>query len=384
MSLERPLLVLLVEDSQVDAHFVRSCLKQAHETYQVQHVDTLAGAELALEKRAPDAVLLDLNLPDASGSDAVSTLAIAAPDSPIVVITGSDEQDVEAMRAGAQDYLRKRDVNPAALDRAIRHAVQRQRLSTELRKANARLKELQAFRESFLNNVAHDMANPITVVRLNLGLIEAGTLDAEGRERLEAALLATRQMASLVQDLRDVSLLFSGQFRIHPRPIDLCKLVRDVAQAQTAVAAREDVTLRVDAPAAIPLQADELRLQQVLTNLVTNAVKFSRKGGTVRIEARRADGRRALVRVVDDGRGIAPEKLERLFRPFAQVHDDLAEKRGTGLGLFIAKGFVEAHRGHVGVESDGPDRGSTFWFDLPLATADARPPPPAAHDDVRT
>ncbi len=153
-----------------------------------------------------------------------------------------------------------------------------------------------------------------------------------------------------------------GRFETNRRPTDLATLVRQVAQGYEV--ATPDHHIHVEAPPELVGNWDEDRLAQVLNNLIGNAVRYSPSGGEVWVRLERRDGQ-ALLSVTDQGLGLAPEELATLFQPFRR--GTRAEKpEGMGLGLYITKGIVEAHGGHIWAESPGPGQGSTFYVSLPI------------------
>jgi signal transduction histidine kinase len=167
-------------------------------------------------------------------------------------------------------------------------------------------------------------------------------------------------MQRLVEDLFVAAQLGEGQFKLKPGPMDLAECIRQVVAEQQARTDRH--RLVVDGPSSLPGRWDEGRIRQTLTNIISNAIKYSPDGGEVRVVYTRANGV-ARVAVSDQGPGISDEDLQRLFQPFARL--DRAEPvMGTGLGLFISKGIVESHGGRIWVESE-IGRGSTFVLTLP-------------------
>jgi CheY-like chemotaxis protein len=174
-----------------------------------------------------------------------------------------------------------------------------------------------------------------------------------------------KRMTAIVRDFLDVQRLEHGQFSLAARPTDLRALVLHSAR----IAQRDtDHRLILDVPECLPsVQADPDRVQQVLANLLSNARKYTPAGGDIHLSARPVDGA-VEVAVADNGLGIPPEALAKLFDKFYRVDgDDRRLIRGTGLGLAIVKQIVQAQGGHVGVESAGRAQGSRFWFTLPLA-----------------
>jgi signal transduction histidine kinase len=167
-------------------------------------------------------------------------------------------------------------------------------------------------------------------------------------------------MQRLVEDLFVAAQLGEGQFKLKPGPMDLAECIRQVVAEQQARASRHHLV--VDGPSSLTGTWDEGRVRQMLTNIISNAVKYSPEGGEVRVAFSRANGL-ARVEVSDQGPGISEEDLSRLFQPFARL-DRAKPVAGTGLGLFISKGIVESHGGRIWVDSE-IGRGSTFVITLP-------------------
>ncbi len=219
----------------------------------------------------------------------------------------------------------------------------------------------------FTSMIAHDLRNSVAALDAYGQLLRRqGIADLP---ELAAKMLAATEGASarikrLTEDLADTTSLINGQFRLRPSRMDLAELARSIVDLRRATA--EHHRLRLEAPAHLEGVWDQDRLGQLLLNLVSNAVKYSPQGGevTVRVEAV-PDG--AVIRVSDEGVGVPSEKLDDLFQPFMRL-DSLPGVQGTGLGLFIAKGIVDAHGGQIMVTSS-VGNGSTFSVWLPSLTA---------------
>lgn len=222
-------------------------------------------------------------------------------------------------------------------------------------------------RDEVLAIVAHDLRNPLNVVVSGItGVLGAPPgADAEGqRHRLDLALSAARRAGRLTHDLLDVARLEAGRFSVQPAPRDARALLEDAAEAQRALAAEAGLELRVDAPPDLPhVLADNDRAVQVLENLLSNAVRFTPRGGRVVLAAAPAD-RHVRFAVEDTGPGIPAEERARVFERFWQGRR--ASRRGAGLGLLIARGIVEAHGGRIWIEVP-PGGGTRVCFTLPVA-----------------
>lgn len=239
----------------------------------------------------------------------------------------------------------------------------RRAAESEADEAN-RLRELDHLRTSFVNVAAHELNTPLTPIRMQLALL--GNEDPARRARALAILRRNvDRLSRIVRDLVTVNRLQQGRLDMRPGPTDLAEVVRQGVESFRDAAATGGIDLRHDVKRAVSLVADADRLQQVVDNLLANAVKFTQRGGAVEVRLRHAKGL-ARVEVQDDGPGIAAEDLSRLFRPFSQLEAG-RERGGTGLGLHLSREIVEAHGGRIWAESPGPGLGSTFVVELPMA-----------------
>ena len=230
----------------------------------------------------------------------------------------------------------------------------------------ARLEADESQRRVFMADVSHELRTPLTVVQGNIEAIVDGVHPADAAH-LAAILDETRVLGRLVDDLRTLAQSEAGTLQLHPEPTDPGLLIADVARSFATVAGTTGATIAI-APAEadqddLPLlDVDPIRIREVLTNLVANALRYTPPGGTVTIAGRtEPDGRWLRIEVRDSGPGLAPEVAEHVFDRFAKS----ADSGGSGLGLAIARYLVEAHGGEIGLISP-PGGGTTAWFRLPL------------------
>jgi signal transduction histidine kinase len=291
--------LLLVEDNPGDARLIRELLRQAEPfPFDLAHVERLRDAIERLQRRETDAVLLDLYLPDSQGMETVVQLLDAAPEIPIVVLTGrSDERTVlDVVQAGAQDYLVKDEITGRLLAHSIRYAIERSRLERERwnllhREQHARTVAESAVRsrDEVLAVVAHDLRNPLAAISTTLSLLRDGTIPPEqSAHHLDVVQRSAEQMDRLIQDLLDVARIEHGTLRIEPRPVPVHSLLANAAELLRAPATQAGLLLRTETEPDLPeVQADPPRIVQVLSNLVGNALRFSPRGGEVSVRARR-------------------------------------------------------------------------------------------------
>ena len=223
----------------------------------------------------------------------------------------------------------------------------------------ARIQANESQRKQLLADVTHELRTPLTIMQGNVEAILDGVHPAD-TAHIAPLLEETKVLARLVDDLRTLSLAEAGALALHREPVDVASLARDVVAAFSDQARRDEVTLRSSADGSTELEADPVRVREVLVNLVTNALRYTPAGGSVDIDVRGAD-RQVEVTVRDTGTGIAPDAVGGIFDRFSRSTDS----PGAGLGLAIAKGLVEAHGGAIRAEST-PGQGTKIVFTLPV------------------
>jgi signal transduction histidine kinase len=242
----------------------------------------------------------------------------------------------------------------------------------ELQAAHERLVQIDRFKTQFINNAAHELGTPLTPIRVQLHLLEesrSGELNEQQRKAVEMLNRNVQRLAALVQDVLDVARLQAGRLSVNPEPMELGPAVEEAVESFRPAAEQAGLELAAYAPADLVVLADPKRVAQVLTNLLSNAIKFTPRGGRVQVRVRRQGGE-AVLEVRDTGLGLTEEQARRLFQPFSQVHDALQNpKGGSGLGLFICRGFIEQQGGRISCASPGPGRGTTFTVTLPTEDA---------------
>lgn len=218
-------------------------------------------------------------------------------------------------------------------------------------------------RDEMVGVVSHDLRNPVAAVKmLSMSLLkDAATEDPDAREKIELVCQAADQMDALIRDLLDVNRLDAGQLAIAAQPVDPATLLLESLQTLRPLVEARGIDLDLQIGTGLPkVMADRERIQQTLSNLVGNAIKFSPNGSKIAVVIRRdADG--VVISVVDNGKGIAPEQLPRVFDRYWQ--SSRTDRQGAGLGLAIAKGIVETHGGRIWIESK-PGEGTTASFTL--------------------
>lgn len=259
---------------------------------------------------------------------------------------------------------------------ALSHAAMIAKLqlnNEQLASANEKLRELDKLKSQFLSVATHELRTPLSVIlgyNSMLGEMLSDRLDEQEQQTLRESVSACKRLIRLVNSMLDITQIESGKMRMTFEAGDLRRTVSSVASLFQHEAQTKNVHITTEVPARLPrLMMDSERIEQVLVNLVGNALKFTQSGGSIKITVRASDGG-AIVAVSDTGIGIAPEDLGKIFDEFAQVRRQAAkrQKEGSGLGLAIARRIVEAHYGTLDVHSE-LGRGSTFSFTLPDGAA---------------
>jgi len=275
-------------------------------------------------------------------------------------------------------------------------AAERQQLLERERIARDQAERLSALKDEFLATLSHELRTPLNAMLGWAGMLQRGVKDeATFKRGLETIERNARAQGQLIDDLLDMSRIIAGTVRLDVQTVDPARIVEAAVGTVHPAAAAKTITLRTDLGrdgGVLPLEvrADPGRLQQVLWNLLANAVKFTPPGGSVQVLLGR-DGFEAVIRVIDSGIGIAPDFLPYVFDRFRQQDASISRQHGgLGLGLSIAKQLVELHGGTIAVDSAGPNTGTTFTVRLPLthepaivaAVAGVRAPVPAAQGDL--
>ena len=372
--------VLLIEDNPGDARLVEEALSDTRfARWQVSWRQTLSDGLELLGQEGFVAVLLDLTLPDCTGAETIARVQSAAPWMPIVVLTGNDDPSIsrEAVKAGAQDYLVKGLFDGGLLSRSLFYAIERARFRADLLKARDEALQAVKLKSEFLAVISHEMRTPMNAIVGPIELLIDTALDEEQTELAKTALIGSRTMLALIEDILDYSRLASGDLRMREVAFDLTETLGALIGDFSEQAQEKGLALVVRNETARPLllAGDPARLGQVLVNLIGNAIKFTEHGEisvAVKCESETALEAKLRFTIADTGIGI-PHHIEksRLFAPFSQADSSSTRKYGGwGLGLAISAQIVERLGGEIGVSSS-PGKGATFWFTARMRKAPA-------------
>ncbi len=374
---------VLVADDNADMRQYVARLLGAR--WDVEAVGDGHAALAALAARPADLLLADVMMPGLGGFELLRAVRAdpAARRIPVILLSAraGEESRVEGLEAGADDYVIKPFSARELIARVEAHVklkalreraeAERERLLEEERRARASAEAASRAKDEFLAVLSHELRTPLNAVYGWARILQSGSLDGDAAARAVEVIMRNAQaQVKLIDDMLDVSRIVTGKMRLDVRPVVLQTVVE--AALDAARPAAEVKGLRLHAvldPRALSVSGDPDRLQQVVWNLLINAVKFTPRGGRVQVELQRV-GSSVEILVSDTGQGITPDVLPHVFQRFQQG-DSTSTRRHTGLGLGLAlvRHLVELHGGTVHAASAGEGRGATFTVALPVAIA---------------
>ena len=366
--------VLNVNDRVAARYVITKMLEGAGYTV-LEAATGLEAIEVAREHR-PNVVILDIKLPDIDGLEVCRRLKADSLTEGISVVQTSAtystvDMKIRGLDVGADSYLMQ-PFSAAELAATVNSLVRMRRTEQVQRKRAEAFAEADRKKDEFLAMLAHELRNPLAAIVASQGILD--TLPARNDLEKRARAIGKRQaqhLSRLIDDLLDVSRVTRGKIELHREPVALAALLRGVADsARSSIESRNQVLeLALDAP-DVHVEGDRTRLEQVFTNLLDNASKYTDAGGSIRVSLGRGGGEQgdeAVVTVADNGIGIASEALSNLFNLFYQAETGLARgSGGLGIGLTLVRSLVELHGGRIEVRSDGRGKGSEFEVRLPV------------------
>ena len=385
--------IIHLEDNPLDHRLVRARLAADGLDARLVRVETEADLRRELDGGTADLVLADYNLPQFDGLAALRLAHAVRPGLPVIVISGAmgEQAAVDVLKEGATDYVLKDHLDrlTPAIRRALREAADRaaaERADREIRQAKEAAEAAREAAEAanrakdhFLAVLSHELRTPLTPTLTTIQTMEADPgLPAEYRESVEVIRRNVELEVRLIDDLLDLTRVSRGKLELNLQRTDAHEAVRQAIGICDSDLRGKQLTLTADLCAAAPaVRADPARLQQVVWNLVKNAVKFTPAGGRVHVATRNeegVDGCRLAVDVIDTGIGIEPDVLGRIFDAFEQGGKAITRQfGGLGLGLAISRALAEQQGGTLSAASDGAGAGATFTLRLPTAPAEPAP-----------
>jgi signal transduction histidine kinase len=388
---DRPVRVLLVDDDESDFVLTREVIADIPGGgYALDWESEFGPAVEAICRGEHDVYLVDYRLGEYTGLDVLAAIRARESPGPVILLTGvsGPEIDRAAEAAGAADFIEKGRLEPVLLERAIRYALRQRGQELELERkvaertaalttANDALADADRRKNEYLATLAHELRNPLAPIRNAMEIMrlagENPTAMLKAREMIERQMVI---MVRLLDDLLEVSRFTRDKLELTRERLDLNDTVRLAVESVQPHMDRAGVSFQMRFPDhPVPVDGDRVRLAQLVTNLLSNAAKYTPTGGNVSLTVQQV-GAHAEVRVKDSGQGIPAAVLPRVFDLFSQVDKQLGRMpSGLGVGLAFVRRLTEMHGGWVTAASDGTDRGAEFVVTLPLARPVTAKPP---------
>ncbi len=360
--------VLVVEDNSDMNRFIVQCLSPHYEV--ASAFDGREGLEQALRFR-PDLIVSDIMMPNMSGDEMIAELRKLPEwsDTPILLLSAKADDDlkVKLLDNGAQDFIVKPFAEKDLLVRA-RNLIQAHQALAQVDGLRRAAENANRAKDEFLAMLGHELRNPLSPIVTALQLMKLQGPNESERARAVIERQVTH-LTRLVDDLLDVSRIARGKVELKADLVEIAEVVAKAIEMASPLLEQRNHTLAVQVPrSGLLVDADITRLSQVISNLLTNAAKYTPSGGHITISGEAVD-HEVFLRVRDTGIGITPDVLPHIFDLFVQERQAIDRAQGgLGIGLTIVRNLVERHGGTVQVTSDGPGRGSEFTIRLPRAT----------------
>jgi len=379
ISEQRNIIVIHLEDNALDAELTLEILHSAGLNCDIRRVYRFDEFQTLLQEYAEhknfDMILADYNMPGFDGLTALRMTRQIDSDLPFILLSGAlgEELAVELLRSGATDYVLKNNMQRLApvVSRAIEeHQIRlRERTSqTEIRQARDEAQKANAAKSRFLGRISHELRTPLNAIIGYTQLMQSDPMSEEQEHCAEQILKAGEHLLQLINEVLDITRIESGVIPMTIVPTSITPVIERAVDLVRPLAREAQVTIAVDGgPCDLQALVDKDRLAQVLINLITNAVKYNRPHGNVFVECHEERSGHIKLIVRDNGIGIPPSKMERLFTPFDRLDlENNSSIPGTGLGLTVSKALVENMGGVLGVVSS-ENEGTIFWLEVPIS-----------------
>ncbi len=369
--------VLLVDDDANILDTARDILEEVG--YEIHTAANGAQAQQLLEKHAFNIVVVDFQLPDATGLELARKVREANDFTLVVLMTGhaSLEMAVKAIQEAVYDYMIK-PVDPSQLKRTLERALEKQKLVLEnkhlvedLKKVNEAMSRLDALKSQMLTVLSHDLRTPLSSIRGYSELLRSGVkgkLTENQKKMVEITIQEADHLNGLIGDLLDLANIDAGILSLDKRSVPFEELLDKARMRVKMVSEMKEIPIEVIFGSSLSIvNVDVPRMVQVLANLIRSCLKYAPRGGRVMVNAVERDGQ-TEVRISQGGQGFSAEKLKTIFSSLTNNGDLLpGAQDGLKITLGLAREMVQAHGGQIGVESRGETQGFTFWIKLPIA-----------------
>jgi signal transduction histidine kinase len=391
---------------------IHALLTEGGISCELVRVQTRTEFETALAQHSYDSILSDYALPSFDGISALEIAQQLSPETPFIFVTATmgEEIAIETLKKGATDYVLKQRLERLvpSVKRALREAEERRarrQAEAELRQQKEELERVNRIKDEFLAILSHELRSPLNAILGWAQLLQTQKLDPANVDRaIDTIARNAKLQTQLIEDLLDISRIIRGKIVLESRPTNLAAVIAAAIDTVRLSAQAKAIELRFEykqdeTPTPLLVLGDSSRLQQIVWNLLTNAIKFTPDGGRVEVrlslveegqiatdKSQRTNDQRhrtnyAQITVTDTGKGIPADFLPYVFDSFRQADGSTTRSfGGLGLGLAIVRHLVELHGGTISASSPGEEQGATFRIELPLLTTEtsqnSAPDPP--------
>lgn len=368
-SVSKHIRVLLIDDDEDDYLIIRNFISKIHDSpFKLEWVADIGKAADIIEQEVHDIYLVDYRLGEADGLELLSKFDLVQRPEPFIILTGAGDERVEknAMRMGVADYLVKGRLDSEILSRVLHYALQRKRFEEQ---RVEQLMEINRSKDEFIALASHQLRTPATAVKQYIGMIlegYAGDVTPEQERFLKSAYDSNERQIQVVNDILRVAKLDLKKIVLKKQETNIVKLVESIIRDLMShfEGRNQQVNFEPSSkPLVIPIDGEYIRM--AIGNIIDNASKYTPEGKKITVCLKDFGSKGAAIIVEDEGVGIAPEHLDKLFKKFSRIENPLSVKvGGTGLGLYWAKEIIELHGGTIQVSSV-INKGTAFTILLP-------------------
>jgi signal transduction histidine kinase len=374
--------VLLIEDNPGDARLVEILLEDSDFETEVVNKMSLAEGIEAYYTQNFDVVLLDLTLPDSRGFETLQSFIKAHKDANVIVMTGlmDKELGLNAVKAGAQDFLMKSGYDSDMLAKTLGYSIERKNVLKSLAESQSArevAEESARMKEQFIASISHEMRTPMNAIYGMSNLLAQTDLNEEQRSYIGSVKQSSEILLGVINDILEVSTLQNGKMAFESKDFDIHELMNNLVNVMQYKKDEKTIDFQLSFGASVPrhINGDKLRLNQILFNIVGNSVKFT-DAGFVKIDVQLieevGDNFKLKFTIVDSGIGIPEDKVDTIFETFTRIRTKDRIYEGTGLGLAIVRSLVSQQNGRVWATSK-IGQGTTMHLEIPFKKATTVP-----------
>jgi len=369
--------ILLVDDDEDDYLIIRNFIQKIHDNpFKLEWVSSIDEAAATIAQEKHDIYLIDYRLGEEDGLELLARFDLVQRPEPFIILTGAGDERVErkAMRMGVADYLVKGTLDSELLSRVLHYSLQRKRIEAQ---RVEQLMEISRSKDEFIALASHQLRTPATAVKQYVGMIlegYAGDVTPEQMRFLQSAYDSNERQIQVVNDILRVAKLDLKKIVLKKVDMSLTKLLESIIHDLMSHFNGRGQTVSFDKPTeAIMVPIDDEYIRMALGNIIDNASKYTPEGKNIYISLRKGTKNNVEITVRDEGVGIPPEGIGKLFKKFSRIDNPLSVKvGGTGLGLYWANEVIQLHGGKITVDSKVGE-GTTFIISLPLQAKASQP-----------